>query len=58
MLDSRARRDVGEQGVGGAKRQQANAALGYFVFREPFSRWRLTATVCAVSGIVAIRLGG
>ena len=32
--------------------------IGYFVFREPFSKWRLTATVCAVSGIVAIRLGG
>ncbi|MET4158606.1 DMT family transporter [Agromyces sp. PvR057] len=36
----------------------AAGAIGYFVFREPFSRWRLTATVCAVSGIVAIRLGG
>lgn len=36
----------------------AAGVIGYFVFREPFSRWRLTATVCAVSGIVAIRLGG
>ena len=36
----------------------AAGAIGYFVFREPFSKWRLTATVCAVSGIVAIRLGG
>ncbi|MFF2494282.1 EamA family transporter [Agromyces sp. NPDC058064] len=36
----------------------AAGAIGYFVFREPFSRWRMAATVFAVSGIVAIRLGG
>ncbi|KQM81424.1 DMT family transporter [Agromyces sp. Leaf222] len=36
----------------------AAGVIGYFVFREPFTRWRLTATFCAVSGIVAIRLGG
>ncbi|GAA1788550.1 EamA family transporter [Agromyces lapidis] len=36
----------------------AAGAIGYLVFREPFSRWRMTATACAVAGIVAIRLGG
>ncbi|MFB9308731.1 drug/metabolite transporter (DMT)-like permease [Agromyces hippuratus] len=36
----------------------AAGVIGYFVFREPFSKWRVTATVVAVSGIVAIRLGG
>ncbi len=36
----------------------AAGVIGYFVFREKFSPWRLTATVVAVSGIVAIRLGG
>ncbi|AMB60500.1 hypothetical protein AWU67_11410 [Microterricola viridarii] len=36
----------------------AAGVIGYFVFRERFSPWRLTATVVAVSGIVAIRLGG
>lgn len=36
----------------------AAGAIGYLVFREPLSRWRMTATACAVAGIVAIRLGG
>ena len=36
----------------------AAGVIGYFVFREKFSPWRLTATTVAVSGIVAIRLGG
>jgi len=36
----------------------AAAVIGYFAFREPLSAWRLGATVVAVSGIVAIRLGG
>jgi drug/metabolite transporter (DMT)-like permease len=36
----------------------AAGVIGYLVFRERFSPWRLTATVVAVSGIVAIRLGG
>lgn len=35
----------------------AAGAIGYLVFREPLSARRVTATVCAVVGIVAIRLG-
>ncbi|PPL19413.1 DMT family transporter [Microterricola pindariensis] len=36
----------------------AAGVIGYVVFRERFSTWRLAATVIAVTGIVAIRLGG
>ncbi|KRA24146.1 hypothetical protein ASD65_06690 [Microbacterium sp. Root61] len=32
--------------------------IGYLVFREPFKLWRAIATVVAVAGIVAIRVGG
>ncbi|QDW61328.1 DMT family transporter [Oerskovia sp. KBS0722] len=35
----------------------AAGAIGFLVFREPLSVRRVTATVCAVAGIVAIRLG-
>ncbi|MFD6056339.1 EamA family transporter, partial [Agromyces sp. NPDC060279] len=35
----------------------AAAVIGYLVFREPLRAWRIAATLAAVAGIVAIRVG-